>query len=48
MSVQLTIDLPEDAFSILRTHPDRFIKEMRRRQSNGLKSVKFLKLKQQN
>jgi len=29
MSVQLTIDLPEDAFSILRTHPDSFIKEMR-------------------
>ena len=29
MSVQLTIDLPEDAFSILRTHPDNFIKEMR-------------------
>jgi len=29
MSVQLTIDLPEDAFAILRTHPDNFIKEMR-------------------
>ena len=29
VSVQLTIDLPEDAFSILRTHPDNFIKEMR-------------------
>ncbi len=29
MSVQLTIDLPEDAFPILRIHPDRFIKEMR-------------------
>ncbi len=29
MSVQLTINLPEDAFSILRTHPDSFIKEMR-------------------
>ncbi len=29
MSVQLTIDLPEQAFSILRTPPDTFIKEMR-------------------
>jgi len=29
MSVQLTIDLPEEVFPILRTHPDNFIKEMR-------------------
>jgi predicted HTH domain antitoxin len=29
MSVQLTIDLPEDVFPILRTHPDTFVKEMR-------------------
>jgi hypothetical protein len=29
MSVQLTIDLPEPAFSMLRTPPDTFIKEMR-------------------
>jgi len=29
MSVQLTIDLPEDVFSILRTHPNNFVKEMR-------------------
>jgi len=28
MSVQLTIDLPEDVFPILRTHPDTFVKEM--------------------
>ncbi len=28
-SIQLTIDLPQDVFSILRTHPDGFIKEMR-------------------
>jgi predicted HTH domain antitoxin len=29
MSLQLTIDLPEQAFSMLRTPPDTFIKEMR-------------------
>jgi hypothetical protein len=30
MSVQLTIDLPEDSFSILRTHPDNFIRVVRK------------------
>ncbi|MCI0418917.1 MAG: UPF0175 family protein [Acidobacteria bacterium] len=29
MSVQVTIDLPEDAFSVLRTSPERFVQEMR-------------------
>jgi predicted HTH domain antitoxin len=29
MSIQLTIDLPEEVFPILRTHPNNFIKEMR-------------------
>ena len=29
MNVQLTVDLPEEAFSILRTPPDLFIKEMK-------------------
>ncbi len=29
MSIQLTIDLPEEVFPILRTNPSNFIKEMR-------------------
>ena len=29
MSIQLSIDLPEDVFSILRTDPPNFVKEMR-------------------
>ncbi len=29
MSVQLTIDLPEDVFPILRTDPKHFVEEMR-------------------
>jgi predicted HTH domain antitoxin len=29
MSIQLTIELPEDVFSILRTDPKHFVKEMR-------------------
>ena len=29
MSVQVTIDLPEDAFSALKMPPDSFVKEMR-------------------
>ena len=29
MSIQLTIDLPEEVFPILRTNPNNFIKEMR-------------------
>lgn len=29
MSVQVTIELPEDAFSILRSSPEAFAKEMR-------------------
>lgn len=29
MSIQLTIDLPEEVFPILRTHPDNFMDEMR-------------------
>lgn len=29
MSVQVTIELPEDSFSILRSSPDNFVKELR-------------------
>ena len=29
MSIKVTIDLPEDAFMVLRTDPDNFVKEMR-------------------
>jgi predicted HTH domain antitoxin len=29
MSIQLTIDLPDDAFSVLRTAPESFLSEMR-------------------
>jgi len=29
MSVHVELDLPEDAFSALRTTPDRFVREMR-------------------
>ena len=29
MSTQITIDLPEDAFSVLRSSPEDFVKEMR-------------------
>lgn len=29
MSVQITIDLPESAFSVLRTNPENFVNEMR-------------------
>ena len=29
MSIQLTIDLPDEVFPLLKTHPDNFIKEMR-------------------
>ncbi|MCP4111963.1 MAG: UPF0175 family protein [Desulfobacteraceae bacterium] len=29
MSIQVTIDLPENIFSVLRTAPDNFFKEMR-------------------
>jgi hypothetical protein len=29
MSTQITIDLPDDAFSALRSRPEDFVKEMR-------------------
>ncbi|MSP13528.1 MAG: UPF0175 family protein [Chloroflexi bacterium] len=29
MSVQVTIELPEEAFSVLRSSPETFVKEMR-------------------
>jgi len=29
MSVQVTIDLPEDVFSVLRTSPELFVQELR-------------------
>jgi predicted HTH domain antitoxin len=29
MSIKVTIDLPDDAFTVLRTDPDNFVKEMR-------------------
>jgi len=29
MTTQITIDLPDDAFSALRSNPDDFVKEMR-------------------
>ncbi|MBI5570084.1 MAG: UPF0175 family protein [Desulfomonile tiedjei] len=29
MSTQITIDLPDDAFSVLRSSPEHFVKEMR-------------------
>ena len=28
MSIKVTIDLPDDAFTVLRTDPDNFVKEM--------------------
>ena len=28
MSIKVTIDLPDDAFTVLRTDPDSFVKEM--------------------
>ena len=29
MTIKVTIDLPDDAFTVLRTDPDSFVKEMR-------------------
>ena len=29
MTIKVTIDLPDDAFTLLRTDPDSFVKEMR-------------------
>ena len=29
MSIKVTIDLPDDAFTVLRTDPDNFVREMR-------------------
>jgi predicted HTH domain antitoxin len=29
MTIRVTIDLPDDAFSVLRMRPDNFVKEMR-------------------
>ena len=29
MTIKVTIDLPEDAFTVLRTDPDNFVREMR-------------------
>jgi len=29
MTIRVTIDLPEDAFTVLRTDPDNFVREMR-------------------
>jgi predicted HTH domain antitoxin len=29
MSIKVTIDLPDDAFTVLRTDPDSFVREMR-------------------
>ena len=29
MSIKVTIDLPDDAFTILRIDPDNFVREMR-------------------
>ena len=29
MTIRVTIDLPEDAFAVLRTDPENFVKEMR-------------------
>jgi predicted HTH domain antitoxin len=29
MSVQITLELPEDVFSIVRSHPDGFVREFR-------------------
>ena len=29
MTIEVTINLPEDAFSVLRTDPENFVKEMR-------------------
>jgi hypothetical protein len=29
MSIKVTIDLPDDAFTVLRTDPENFVREMR-------------------